>query len=91
MPKEITVFWMSKYKNKNRTDIFFDEEEVLAAFKKLSSYKNSHEMQLQIEISEKTGIAEVFLRDSQYILKLEKIRTQIFNASDMPYVQKNAK
>jgi hypothetical protein len=77
-PKHIEIDWQDKFGKKYLGIISFDENEVLQAYHKLSTGQSDHEMKLQIEINEKSGDIELSLKDSKYILYLNKAVVKVY-------------
>ena len=78
VPKKIKINWQNKSGQKYTATIHFDEEEIFKAYEKLMTGKPEHELTLQLEISEQSHSIDVFLKDKQFILKLEKNKIKTY-------------
>jgi hypothetical protein len=72
VPKVITLNWENKSGITYTAKITPDEKEIFKAYQKISSNDFNHKMKLRIYINEMYNSIDVFLKDSQFILKLEK-------------------
>lgn len=72
VPKEIDINWQGVSKKYYSAKIIFNEEEIFKAFDKLSKMKPKQDLKLQLEISAKTFAVSASLRNSNYLIELEK-------------------
>jgi hypothetical protein len=79
VPKTIYLDWQDTFGVKYTTIINFDENETIRAFQKLSSGQTDHQMELELEISEKTHEVEISLKDRQFILRLKKVGVKVYS------------
>ena len=77
VPTSIKVDWQNAAKKGYFATIDFDEQEVFQAFAKLSQGKTDHPLVLQIEINPTSPALDVFLRDGEFVLKLDKNSVKI--------------
>jgi hypothetical protein len=79
VPNTIYLDWQDTFGIKYTTIINFDENETFRAFQKLSSGNAGHQMELLLEISEKTHEIEISLKDHQFILRLQKTKVKVYS------------
>lgn len=77
VPTSIKVDWQNAAAKRYFAIIDFDEEEVFQAFEKLSQGKTDHPLVLQIEFNPTSPALDVFLRDGEFVLKLDKNSVKI--------------
>jgi hypothetical protein len=78
-PKSILVYWDNKMGFKYEADVRFDEAEVTAAYKKLSTEKVDHPLQLQLEISDNPDVIHTSLNDGKYVILLNKTEVKAYS------------
>jgi len=78
VPKHIDIEWQDRFGKRYLGNITFNENEVLGAYQKLSAGEENHEMNLQIEINEKTSDLSISLKDSKYIFRLNKAIVKVY-------------
>lgn len=78
LPDNINVLWENNKGNKYGANIWFDEAEVTAAYKKLSGERLDHTMQLQLEISDDPRVIHISLNDGKYVIMLNKTEINSF-------------
>jgi len=79
VPKAIKVQWRDAIGGEYMADIAFDEEEIIAVFKKLYDADPEDALQLQLEISESHYTVDVFVKNSEFIIKLDKNQIKVFS------------
>jgi hypothetical protein len=74
VPKQIKINWQHSNEQKYTATIIFDEQEIFAAYRKLiegNPDSADHAITMLLEISEKSHTIDVFVKDDNFILKLE--------------------
>ncbi|MEO6670263.1 MAG: DUF2931 family protein [Ferruginibacter sp.] len=77
--KKIEIKWIAQSGKKYSGSVFFDEQEIFEAFKKLNPI-TSGSVKLQIEISDVDQGLKIYLRDEKYILELKKFIIKIYSS-----------
>jgi hypothetical protein len=77
VPKSVFVEWENKSGKRFQVLITMDETEIFKAYQKISSNKLDHNMKLRLDINEMTNEVDAYLKDSQFILKLEKNKIKV--------------
>jgi hypothetical protein len=78
VPKHIDIEWQDRFGKRYIGNVNFDENEVLQAYQKISTGQVDHEMKLLIEINEKACDLNISLKDSKYILRLNKSVVKVY-------------
>lgn len=79
LPQSLVVYWEDKIGIKFGADIYFDEAEVTAAYKKLSADKIDHPMQLKLDISDNPRVILTSLNDGKYVILLNKTEVNAYS------------
>lgn len=78
MPKKIRLTWQKASGQQYKSEIEFDEEEIIAGFRKLIGERPDRRIELQLEISQVPPTVDAVLAESEYVLPLNKIDIQTF-------------
>jgi len=72
IPKDFYIKWISSNGTNFGSEVFFDEQEIIAAFSKINESPLTKDLILQVELSEVNESLKIYLRNDKYILELKK-------------------
>ena len=79
-PKGFSLYWRTGAGVTLNAEIVLDEDEVLAAFTKLSALATNEPMTVLLEPASTSSTVDVFLQRGKIIYRFEKSKTNIFRA-----------
>jgi len=78
VPQKIDISWRTPSGEGYSAVIVFEEKEIFQAFQKYHEYDASASLMLRIEIGDLSPSIELSIRSTEFILKLENIKTKIY-------------
>ena len=80
VPKKMTINWLNSLDGREyQSVIYFNEKETMQAYQKFTESDDLVNFKMLLEISEKTGKIEIYIKDKKLFLKLEEFESAIYS------------
>jgi hypothetical protein len=80
IPKAISLTWKNMSGQRYKSEIEFDEGEIVAVYRKMTGDKSDRQLELHIEISQVPPTVDVAITESNYVLPLKKFKVKTYKA-----------